>query len=732
VLAFVSALVAMPIAARAQDVACEVGRAEVRRLDFEGNDTFSDDELSARVLTTPSSVAKRYLRIVGTPRCYPSVGLGPDVRALTQFYKNNGFYNTRVDTLVRKVGSNAVAVTFRIVEGLPIVLDSLTITGLDSIPRSSEVLANLQLHKGGRFSLLAMLTDEDSIVSRLRNDGYPHAAVYPASSVQLQQHRATVALDVSPGPRARIGVIAVHSVGVDGGRGEIDSAVVLRLLGFRSGDWFSDRALVGAQRNLYQLGAYRHVGISTDTTWQHGDTLADVLVDLREDYMRQLHTEEGWATLDCGLVNAQYSDKNFLDDAHHLELNGRASKLGWGSPMASRFTRQNFCYRRYLDNDSIASSTVNYYLGATLSEPSLFGSHWVPSYSLYSERRGEYEAYLRRTDIGGEAAATRTIGLGMPLRFAYTMELGQTLAQPAVLCLVFVRCDPASQAEAQQRQRLAILSSSLQRTHIDNLVNPTSGSSLAGELRFSQPWIGSDDSLSFVKGTFDGSFYYPVSSGIVVATRLRLGAIGGGKLPPQQERLYAGGATSVRGFQQNELGSVVYLLDSSQVSFQTVNDTTYYTAKPGVRAQRTIPVGGNQLVVANAELRLRDPFFPDLLQYVLFTDAGDVWTRQPGVRHLGFTRLFVTPGVGIRVFSPVGPISVNAGYNPYGSPGSPAYFPDRTGTLVCVSPGAPAVTVGPAGTVTQGVADCPATFYQPRRNSFLKKIALTISIGTGF
>jgi len=220
VLAFVSALVAMPIAARAQDVACEVGRAEVRRLDFEGNDTFSDDELSARVLTTPSSVAKRYLRIVGTPRCYPSVGLGPDVRALTQFYKNNGFYNTRVDTLVRKVGSNAVAVTFRIVEGLPIVLDSLTITGLDSIPRSSEVLANLQLHKGGRFSLLAMLTDEDSIVSRMRNDGYPHAAVYPASSVQLQQHRATVALDVSPGPRARIGVIAVHSVGVDGGRRE--------------------------------------------------------------------------------------------------------------------------------------------------------------------------------------------------------------------------------------------------------------------------------------------------------------------------------------------------------------------------------------------------------------------------------------------------------------------------------------------------------------------------------
>jgi len=300
-----------------------------------------------------------------------------------------------------------------------------------------------------------------------------------------------------------------------------------------------------------------------------------------------------------------------------------------------------------------------------------------------------------------------------------------------VLCLVFVRCKQSEQAEVQRRQRLAIMSSSLQRTRIDNLVNPTKGTSLAGEVRFSQPWIGSDDSLSFVKGTFDGSFYYPISAGAVLATRLRLGAIGGGKLPPQQERLYAGGATSVRGFQQNELGSVVYLVDTSQVVVTQANDTTYYSAKPGARAQRTIPVGGNQLVVANLELRLRDPFFPNLLQYVLFTDAGDVWTRQPGVEHIGFTRLYVTPGLGIRVFSPVGPISVNAGYNPYGSPGSPAYFPNGSGRLVCVSPGAPPFSVGASDTVPQS-PDCPATFFQPRRTSFLKKIALTISIGTGF
>ena len=739
VLALLSTLPAIPAVAYAQDVACDAGRKEVQRLRFQGNRTFGDDELSARVLTTPSSFAKRYLRVIGTPRCYPSDGLGPDVRSLVLFYKNNGFYDAKVDTVVREMGPNRVGVTFHIAEGAPILIDSLAITGLDSVRERNEILAHPLLTIRGRFSPLSMLTDIDTIVTRLRNSGYVHAAIYPAYVVRLQDRRATVALDVVPGARARVGVISVQSVNVGGGRAQIDSAVVLRILGFRTGDWYSDEALLDAQRNLYQLGAYRHVGIALDTTWQHGDTLADVTVDLREDYMREIDEQEGWATLDCFRVNAQYTDKNFLNEAHHLDVTGRVSKIGWAAPTNWKVSRQSLCYRPLLDADSISSSTLNYYIGATLREPTLFGSHWVPSYSLFSERHGEYKAYLRRTDLGGEAAATRTIGMGMPLRFAYTLEYGQTLAQPTTLCLVFSRCDRPSQDVVQRRLRLAIASASLQRIRTDNPVAPSTGTAVAGELRFAEPWVGSDASLKFVKGTFDGSFYYPLRSQAVLATRLRLGAIGGSTLPPPEERLYAGGATSVRGFQQNELGSVVYLLDANAIHVDTLNDSTFaYSVLPGKRAQRTIPVGGNQLVVTNVELRVRDPFFPNLLQYVLFTDAGEVWSRQPGVKNLGFTGLEVTPGVGIRVFSPVGPINVNAGYNQYGSRSAQAYFPDKTGNqpLICVSgEGTTPILVRKmtaTNELVQDAVECPATFSPARSSNFFKKLTLTISIGTGF
>jgi outer membrane protein assembly factor BamA len=526
---------------------------------------------------------------------------------------------------------------------------------------------------------------------------------------------------------------------------EIDSAVVLRLLGFGPHDWYSDRALSDAQRSLYNIGAYRHVGIALDTTAQHGDSVADVLIDLREDFMRQIDSEEGWATLDCLRVNAQYTDKNFLDAAHHLELTGRVSKLGYGEPTSSRVTR-NLCYRSLLDQDSVASSKLNYYVGATVREPTLFGTHWVPSYSLYTERRGEWKAYLRSTEVGGQFSATRNVGIRMPFRVGYTFEVGRTQAEPALLCAQFLRCDLQSQAEVQKRLPLAVASASLQRIRTDNPVEPTRGYVVGGEIRGSAPAIGSDRSLQFLKGTVDGSWYHKVHSRVVFAGRLRGGIIGGGashdsaaKLPPPQERLYAGGATSVRGFQQNELGPLVYLISRDNLDSVQVTDTSFaFVTQPGTRAFRSIPVGGNLLFVANAELRVRDPFFPALLEYVPFLDAGAV--QQVGAHNLRPSNLSYTPGLGIRVFSPIGPIQLNAGYNPYGGRAGTAYFASPVNSLtnkaplVCVTaPGEPLVPiVVKNGQLVQNSAACPSTFRPALSSGFFRHLTFTLSIGADF
>jgi len=767
-IALASLAMLMPVRAGAQECN-EPGDRQIRALQFVGNKSFSDGELSARVVTTASSWAKRHLRFlhVGTARCYPADGVGPDTLRIKNFYKANGFYDTRVDTLVQSVGKDVVDVTFRISEGQPLLLDSLEITGLDAVPDSARITKGLALKIGARAGRLAMASDIAAIIARLRDTGYPHAEVFPQFSTHLDEHRAEIRLEVVPGVRTRIGAIRVASTSQSGGPPEIDSVVVRRLLGFASGDRYSDNALTSGQRNLYNLGAYRHVDVGIDSTTSAdggsatgvprtardslADTLTDIRVELREDYMRQYDQEEGWATLDCFRFNAQYANKNFLEEARRLDVTARLSKIGYANPLATSATK-NLCYRPEMDQDSIASSKVNYYLGTSIRQPTLFGTHWVPTYTAYTEREGVYRASLRTAYVGGDVSATRFIGEGMPLRVGYTMEYGKTDAQPAVLCAVFSRCTSEEQEALERAQRLAIASISLQRSRVDDRVEPTRGYILAGELRGAAPIIGSDPSQQFGKATAEISGYKALTKRIVVAARVTGGLIAapndssGSKLPPPQERLYAGGPYSVRGFGQNLLGPVTYLVDSTKFT-QTIIQTTptsttsvYVLKDPNTSANRTIPVGGNAVFVFNFELRIRDPFFPDLIQYVPFVDGGQVWTQVPNVNsfHL-LANVLVTPGLGFRIATPIGPIQLSLGYDSHPNQPGPVYFAAPVeGTkglapLICVTP--PGVQTVPATVTSTGTllqASCPATFAPASPSGFFQRLKINFSIGTSF
>ena len=320
-------------------------------------------------------------------------------------------------------------------------------------------------------------------------------------------------------------------------------------------------------------------------------------VELRENFVRQVDTEVGWAVLDCFKGRALLVDKNFLGEARRLELTAQVSKIGHAEN--TRFADGKLCSSD-MDQDPF-SSQVNYFLSSTFRLPTLFGLRGSPAISVYSERRGEYQAYLRTTVVGGEASLTRDLRHELPLRLAYSLEYGRTDAQPALLCAVFNRCDSESRALLTGSNRpLAVASAHLDRLRTDNPVNPRSGTALRLDLRGAAKAIGSDDDLQFIKGLADGSFYRPVSPGVTFAARLRLGTVLGrnfsfgdtvGFVPPE-ERLYAGGAASVRGFQQNELGDLIYIAeDAPRDDGRGAADTVFFErydagAVPARRARR--------------------------------------------------------------------------------------------------------------------------------------------------
>ena len=721
--------------AGAQDVACEAGDREVRALRFDGNRAFSDLDLGLVVVTTPSSVVSR-LRIIGTRRCLDPSEFPRDLLRLEAYYRRRGYPRAEVDTTVRTVAPNAVDVTFRIAEGPPLRLSTLSISGLDSVRGEQNLRRGFPLRPGAVFDRNALEAGRDTIVARLRDAGYPAADALVEWSTDSTRTLADASVRFVPGPFTRLGRITVHVDTTGGRRSRIPESVVLRTLGLRTGDRFSASDIGEAQRTLYQTDAYRRVEIRVDTAGGAPDSVANLLVTVAEGDLRAARVSAGWATLDCFRTQGDLTSYYFLPRAQRLELTGRVSRIGIGEPLDGA---PDLCPQA---RDDIYSDKLNYYVGATLRQPRLFRLRRVPSLTLFTSRASEYNAFRRSTAIGALFSLASRPGSRLPSTFTYQLELGRTEANAAVLCAIFSACDDSQRRFLTENRPLGAIGYALTRDRTDDPLNPSRGTLQRLTLRHSSTLTGSAASQRFNKVVLDASWYRRLNGSALLIGHLQGGALFG--FGPPQERLFAGGPTTVRGFRQNELGPVVYLVQRFDTLLAPVTGAPLsYLADPeSVTVDRTIPVGGNTLAVGNLELQLRSPVLPQLLSVALFTDAGTVWDRN--VRSADRTTLRFTPGAGVRIRSPFGSIRVDLGYNPYDPIGGAAYYitntrtrPDRTTEqqLYCVAPPNQLAILPPLpGDVydRQGSGRCPAEFRPRPARGFLRRLNPSIWIGQAF
>lgn len=746
-LALLALLLGIPRQAVAQDVTCDPGDVEVVGLRFTGNESFPSALLASGIVTTPSTWARRRLRFFGTRRCLDRIQFALDVVRLQVFYRNHGYVAASIDTLVTVRDSARVAILFTVREGAAVRIADLVIEGLDAMDTQERavLLDALPTARGATFDKYAMEESRDSLARRLRNSGYPDAEVFVGYDTHVAAHTATVRFGVQPGRRMQIGPVRIAVTPHPGGARGIDDRSVRRVSGLDDGDLYSEERLERAKRALYQTEAYDQVSVRTDSAVSRADsTRLGVTLDLAEGYMHTARAAAGYGTLDCFRATGDVTKFNFLGGAARLDLHARLSKIGISEPLTGA---ASLCPQARADP---YSRDLNYYLGASASRRALF-REFAPSITLYSERRSEYNAFLRTTPVGSTLAFTRTLGR-VTQALGYSVEFGRTEAQPALLCAVFNVCEDADRDAFGLAQRLAVASVALTRETSDRPVNPTTGSSLRLELRTAGTHTGSDRALQFNKLLADGAVYRPFKGDVVLAARLRIGAVVGPSLKfskdalyvPPQERLFAGGPTTVRGFAQNELGPAVYIAQS----YDTVRanglpggspsnplDTVYFRTSAGAQGERTVPTGGNALIVANLEARFRSPVLPELLQWTAFADVGEVWNRGTPGANLGFSALRWTPGIGVRVRSLIGFIRLDIAYNPYQRPSGAAYFDTPVsvgGALLCVSPGnvLPVTTVN--GLTYQASGFCPGSFAPPRHSAFVRRLQPSISIGQAF
>jgi outer membrane protein assembly factor BamA len=729
----------------AQSLSCGSGDDEVAALAFVGNTAFSSATLADGIITTPSTWARRTFRIIGTRRCLDRREFALDVVRLLVWYRNHGYIAATVDTVVTPVAPHRLAIRFVIREGAPMVVDSLTIAGLDAVPEAARITRGVATVVGHPFDKYANEQTRDTLTARLRDGGYPDAEVFVGYDTRVADRRASVAFTVVPGRRFRIGAVTATVAPQPGAtRTTITPRSVLGAASLASGALYAERELARVKRTLYQTEAFAHVDVVADSAPAVGDSTIAVRLDVTEGLMRAARLGGGWGSLDCIRTTGDLTQQNFLGGIRRLSLRAQVSKIGVGRPLNGL---EALCPQA--KNDTY-SKDLNYSVGATLTQPPLFRD-FTPSLALYSERRSEYNAFLRTTPVGGSVALSRARG-GLSQNVSFTAEYGRTEAQPALLCAVFNACVEADRESYGRLQRLGVASVSIARDASDDPTNPTSGSVLRLEYRTAGAYTGSDPRLRFNKLLADGSVYWSASPSLILAARARFGAVVGGSLSfsnaalfvPPQERLFAGGPSTVRGFPQNELGPAAYIPSA----YDTVRadgrrggdpanpaDTVYYRARADSGGRRVVPTGGNALVVLMLEARMRSPLFSELVQFATFADVGEVWTRGNSGASLGVKSLQWTPGIGVRVRTLIGYVRLDWAYNPNQRPPGGAYFDtplSAGGALFCVSPGNTLRVTTVGGIPRQAVGTCPATYQPARETGFLRRTNLSFAIGQAF
>jgi outer membrane protein insertion porin family/translocation and assembly module TamA len=183
----------------------------------------------------------------------------------------------------------------------------------------------------------------------------------------------------------------------------------------------------------------------------------------------------------------------------------------------------------------------------------------------------------------------------------------------------------------------------------------------------------------------------------VLALNLRVGFVrplagGPTSVLHPRKRFYAGGAQSVRGYGENELGPRVLTLPPSFLAHSHtatgapcdittsairlcdpnfIFDTTDVTLPAGDDKFTPRPLGGTSLLEGSIEYRFPLPLLANL-QGAVFVDGAAVGERVLDPLGAGVRTLAdlvrgtgaITPGFGVRYMSGVGPIRIDLGFNP--------------------------------------------------------------------
>lgn len=572
----------------------------------------SSSKLLGAMESSATSTLTAATRIIGKYRVFDRQIIEADIRRLKKMYRSFGFFRTKIFPFNPKQDLRVLArsnkyrnfervqIRVRICEGPQAQVRKRLISWTPKQPKVKGLLEKLPLNPNERFTISAYDELKSTLKTRLQGKSYVLNRVKGLIVVSRDRRWVDVRLWVRPGPACVFGPFRVRP-DPDVKKRRVSKSLIETFISYDAakGKPFSFDVLSRLQSSLFALGVFRVVNVKPDVDrakeiLQEAEAngkpvpkqlAVPVIVEVKEDLFQLIKLGFG-----------------FVIDGQRSQLEG---SLGWTFlHFFGGFRELNLQFApgwaflpdivRRFDNGPEVTASVSF------KQP------------IFMDRKAEFGArvlYRRAEEIGTADFQTLTpsIWFSRPIwgkltgRISYNVELAFGVQNPITL--------------EREDYILSYLEQQIALDLRDSPLIPTQGIYFA--LTMQQAFGGT---FSYFKGVADFRFYIPIPASKnfrpVIAGRLLYGVMfsmrnedrtGKEDLPyslseilrqsPLTQRLFSGGANSVRGWTEQYLGPLSCRIQERQRRLERQEEVVQQNGRTVRRVrtiqqetQRTIPV----------------------------------------------------------------------------------------------------------------------------------------------
>ena len=576
--------------------------ARIKSINVVGNKAYDDDDLVKQFeLTTPTLIS-----FFTKSDQYSKQKLAGDLEGLRSYYLDRGYINFSIDSTQVAItpDKSEVYITINVTEGDRYSLASVKLAG-DLIIPADDLFPLVATKRGDIFSRKAVTQTSTNLSDRLGDEGYAFANVNPVPEIDNAGKTVALTYFIDPGKRAYVRRINFA------GNTKTRDEVLRREMRQLEGGWFSTSKVNRSKARLQKLGYFEEVNVETPAVPDTPDQV-DTNFTVTERPSGNLLFGLGFSQTQGLILNASVVQDNFLGSGNRVnfafnnsEVN-RVFALGYTNPYFTVDGISQGFDLSYRETDA-ASGNITRYNSNVASAGVQFG---IP----VSE--------FNFLNLGLSYERTKIDGTNCPPN----VDPGRTVTAQQICDFI----DPVT-GNGDSFDEIRLTGSFAYDTRNKALL-PDRGAFQRFRTQVSVP----GPELQYYKVDYDTRWFYPLTEDYVLALQGQVGygdGYGDTDTLPFFENFYAGGPRTVRGYKENTLGP-----------------------KDNTPQQRAL--GGNFLLVGNADVILPVPFLQDLksVRVTAFVDAGNVYGQDESI-DLG--KLRYSAGISGLWVSPFGVLTVS-------------------------------------------------------------------------